>query len=1554
MEVAKLTATLEAEIARFSANMKEADRLLDNAKRQITETESATEGLARSLESVQLSNTKIQAAVRSLKSLQDAETGAAVAARSDVDALNDVGNAAVINAAKVKTMSEAMSEWSRTSVRGAGGQFVSDFSAAGRGGYPGLRGPGGRYISQAEWIAMSARRTDALMRMNLAASGLPYRGGSYTTPPPGIPMGPASVGPWSRHGISALDLAMIAAAQPEGPGWFARAGGLRGMGRSFGGFMGWGGGRGIWGPSLFGWGRGGWGLRRWFPGMAGFGSMAGLAGFGAERFAGSLLGIGGSMLGGLAGGGLLGMGALGTSMVGMGTNMAGMGQAAGDIHTVSSDLGALSAAIRQYGKNSTQAANAQSQLNADLGAFSPVAKNAVLAASQTSQQFKAMFDKLTGPAEKIGAEIINQAQHVGEKFLPTIGKYAHQNMGILQRGLQPFFKWLGQGGLGGGLGIFKDLEKTFQKNFPTSIHAGEQGFELLIKTIDIASHHLGGFMAKINDFFTKMNGVDFSKWKKGVNDLIGLFHSWAGLFGSIIKDVYYLSKPMVGLGKAFADSLHGIFNQIGGYLKQKGTYNILNSLFSAHLMQVIQGIGGAIKGILPFVEDFLSAFFQMESKISQAFAYILAGINGLIHGFDWINNKLGGIPGKILGWAVALKLVFSANSMILRVLAVMSSRIPIIGTLFANVFDRASKGITQLGIYIGNLIKQGIVSLIAWIKGIGTTATASAAEADTAIAGIGAASTTAAGEVGVLEGAEIALGPAAVSAEAEAVPALAAIGAAAMAALGPIAALLAAVGAAVGIGYAISRGGSILPSGATNQHGVGGGAAGQIYQKNGKWYEMMNVGKFGYRTREISAAEAHKIIGQGHARVGASHDFHGAFQTTNSASARGKAYNAHQHLLNSIKAQQQKYQKMFGTPSALPSGISAPSGGGGGGSNPVTRALQPHVNALNAAATRYAQATTGLPSISQMNASQAHTAINAATKYLAVLHQQMAAAQKLAQNAKDRARALREERSIASQIKSVTHDRLLTERQLNTLVKARKQLALLKDPQAGNFTTLGIKQSLATAKQMFSQMPSAVTPQMQHLVDVVNKILKQGIASPTVRSAIRQKLQAMLSDMQQALSNSLQELQSQADSNFQQNTQDAIDNMQVMVHSSAGDFMFGGSITQTPAQIALQQLQASHDAAQNQLALTQAQQDLIQAQASGDPQQILSAQQALADAQYQIQVAQLQSQADIQQTAADKQLQAAQVAYQKQRDLQQQAMDQQIQDYENLMQQYPDKTSYYLGLIAQTYSTYGVNWGQVALNGMVTGFQQALDSLNGTGGGSNNPPPSGTPTGGNGQGGGACFVAGTMVLTPDGRRPIEDLEVGDEVFCWSFGENKLVPTRITEVFSHENDDAREVQVLTMGNGEVLVGTPEHMVYGNKKWSPLGDADCIWSPVSGKDELVFMHGSGGERDVYNIHVEHRDHNYVANGFLVHNVKIKGMATGGYVPARYGGTLALLAEGGEGEYVVPESRIGGSGTLHVTHNITVQLDGKTITREVRDELIRIGKSNKSIFSGPNITP
>lgn len=78
-------------------------------------------------------------------------------------------------------------------------------------------------------------------------------------------------------------------------------------------------------------------------------------------------------------------------------------------------------------------------------------------------------------------------------------------------------------------------------------------------------------------------------------------------------------------------------------------------------------------------------------------------------------------------------------------------------------------------------------------------------------------------------------------------------------------------------------------------------------------------------------------------------------------------------------------------------------------------------------------------------------------------------------------------------------------------------------------------------------------------------------------------------------------------------------------------------------------------------------------------------------------------------------------------------------------------------------------------------------------------------------------------------------------------------------------------------------------------------------------------------------------------LVKGKWITGMAAGGYVPARPGGTQVTLGEGGEGEHVIPDSRMGGRAiVVHVNFHGAV-VGGKAGLRELS------GMVQRDVMSG-----
>lgn len=394
---------------------------------------------------------------------------------------------------------------------------------------------------------------------------------------------------------------------------------------------------------------------------AGLGTVGSFAGFGPEHLAMTVAGLLGTATAGGIGGGLLGLGSLGVMGVGMGTDMAGIGQASGDIKTYNGLLTNLNQAIAVYGKGSIQAALAQYQMNQFLKDLSPSTQKAIASANATAVAFHAMFDQMTGPAETVGAHILQQLMVVGEAFLPTIGKFALENMDIIQKGMQPLMTWLD----GPGLAIFQDLEQEFTDRLPTGIHMLTQGFELFIKTIDVASHYGGGFTKTLDNFFTKWNSPEFfTIWESHIGLLIGDFHAWEGLVKILGKDIVDLFEQDAGTPRAIVSWLTQMLTKLNEWETSVNGKESIHNLFEVHKNEII----GLLNLLPSLIKSFGSVYMTVAPALTSSLTTVLEGIApildalaknpfgawllglGLLAGkFGLLSSILGGL-GKV-AWA---------------------------------------------------------------------------------------------------------------------------------------------------------------------------------------------------------------------------------------------------------------------------------------------------------------------------------------------------------------------------------------------------------------------------------------------------------------------------------------------------------------------------------------------------------------------------------------------------------------------------------------------------------------------------------------------------------------------------------------------------------------------------------------------------------------------------------------------------------------------------------------------------------------------------------------
>ena len=165
-----------------------------------------------------------------------------------------------------------------------------------------------------------------------------------------------------------------------------------------------------------------------------------------------------------------------------------------------------------------------------------------------------------------------------------------------------------------------------------------------------------------------------------------------------------------------------------------------------------------------------------------------------------------------------------------------------------------------------------------------------------------------------------------------------------------------------------------------------------------------------------------------------------------------------------------------------------------------------------------------------------------------------------------------------------------------------------------------------------------------------------------------------------------------------------------------------------------------------------------------------------------------------------------------------------------------------------------------------------------------------------------CFVAGTRVLTQTGPRPIESIQIGDRVWSWDVSKNEAVLRPVTHLIRGESLKTHRIQA----GEQVIQGvTSEHPFWNptRREWTRAADL------VSGDDVLCWPGSHDAKsvaitlcRDsvrnepvaVYTLTVDGPEHNYFAEGMLVHN---KTISSGGDIAEPSGPCVEVdgLAQG-----------------------------------------------------------
>ena len=169
-----------------------------------------------------------------------------------------------------------------------------------------------------------------------------------------------------------------------------------------------------------------------------------------------------------------------------------------------------------------------------------------------------------------------------------------------------------------------------------------------------------------------------------------------------------------------------------------------------------------------------------------------------------------------------------------------------------------------------------------------------------------------------------------------------------------------------------------------------------------------------------------------------------------------------------------------------------------------------------------------------------------------------------------------------------------------------------------------------------------------------------------------------------------------------------------------------------------------------------------------------------------------------------------------------------------------------------------------------------------------------------------CFVAGTLIKTPDGDKNIENISPGDKVYAYDAATGDIAEKEVVRTFEHEVYELYHVVI----DGKEIVTTAEHPFYRVDKDSDNGNGFVGAKDLKPGDQILLLEGNTGTVDkvfkedlteplkVYNFEVKDYHTYFVGEqGVLVHN-SCKGGSPSGKVwdySKQFNGELSNFNDG-----------------------------------------------------------
>lgn len=397
-------------------------------------------------------------------------------------------------------------------------------------------------------------------------------------------------------------------------------------------------------------------------GLPAFGSIGSLGGLGLEHILMTIGSLGISAGYGVAGAGLLGAATGSQMLVGGGADMLATKTTLTNVKAVYQAQGALNTAIETYGKNSLQAKTAQQQLNAVIGDLPPKAKAAEVAVASATTALVNYWHAASQPAQIQSAHMMTQFLGLGHAFVKPAAGAANTNLGIVNAGLRPLFSWL-KGPQ--GMGVFNQLEASFAKTLPTSIHAFDMGLEDFLRLMQQASKYTGGLSHWLDNLFTRKSLESNMQYQQEVQKLVGDLRLWEALLKVLGQDMLGIFRQDQGTANSIVGSLTQMLEKLHAWETSTAGQASLQNIFLVHKQEVLQ----LLKVLPEFTKAYGSFYMLAAPTIVRALTTVAGAFNMLasaiesvpggsaLLGLMFVMHRLGTLAPALRGVGLALGLI---------------------------------------------------------------------------------------------------------------------------------------------------------------------------------------------------------------------------------------------------------------------------------------------------------------------------------------------------------------------------------------------------------------------------------------------------------------------------------------------------------------------------------------------------------------------------------------------------------------------------------------------------------------------------------------------------------------------------------------------------------------------------------------------------------------------------------------------------------------------------------------------------------------------------------